>query len=156
VYRIAPADASSWGGRGSRRPPGRPTGFASSPSLRATVAPRRTALGGGPKDIAMPDVSGYRDVLAGGQQMLATHGHPHPGLLTGGKASWSDCRRHTIDGVHNPCDTLTAAIHVYGRLRQPTTQSVGPWPRQERPFDLAEARQQFADANAAWAADDGA
>jgi hypothetical protein len=32
----------------------------------------------------------------------------------------------------------------------------GPRPREERPFDLAEARQQFADANAAWAADDGA
>jgi hypothetical protein len=57
----------------------------------------------------------------------------------------------TIDGVH----MLTAAIHVYGRLRQPTTQPVGTWAAQERPFDLAEARQQVVDANAAWAAEDG-
>jgi predicted metal-dependent enzyme (double-stranded beta helix superfamily) len=63
----------------------------------------------------------------------------------------------TIHGVHNPRDTLTAAIHVYGGdfVNQPRSQW-GPGPRQERPFDLAQARQQFADANAAWAADDGA
>jgi predicted metal-dependent enzyme (double-stranded beta helix superfamily) len=57
----------------------------------------------------------------------------------------------TIHGVHNPRDTLTAAVHVYGGdfVNQPRSQW-GPGPREERPFDLAEARQQFADANAAW------
>jgi predicted metal-dependent enzyme (double-stranded beta helix superfamily) len=63
----------------------------------------------------------------------------------------------TIHRVHNPRDTLTAAIHVYGGdfVNQPRSQW-GPGRREERPFDLAEARQQFVDANAAWAADDGA
>jgi predicted metal-dependent enzyme (double-stranded beta helix superfamily) len=57
----------------------------------------------------------------------------------------------TIHSVQNPRDTLTAAVHVYGGdfVNQPRSQW-GPWPREERPFDLAEARQQFADANAAW------
>lgn len=61
----------------------------------------------------------------------------------------------TIHAVHNPRDTLTAAIHVYGGdfVNQPRSQW-GPGPREERPFDLAQARQQFADANAAWVADD--
>jgi predicted metal-dependent enzyme (double-stranded beta helix superfamily) len=59
----------------------------------------------------------------------------------------------TIHAVHNPRDTLTAAIHVYGGdfVNQARSQW-GPGPREERPFDLADARQQFADANAAWAA----
>jgi len=62
-----------------------------------------------------------------------------------------------IHGVANPLNELTAAIHVYGGdfVNQPRSQW-GPGPREERPFDLAQARQQFADANAAWAADDGA
>jgi predicted metal-dependent enzyme (double-stranded beta helix superfamily) len=59
----------------------------------------------------------------------------------------------TIHGVTNPRDTLTAAIHVYGGdfVNQPRSQW-GPGPRKERPYDLAEARQLFADANAAWRA----
>jgi len=62
----------------------------------------------------------------------------------------------TIHGVHNPRDTLTAAIHVYGGdfVNQPRSQW-GPGPRQERPFDLADARLQFAAANAAWSAREG-
>jgi len=62
----------------------------------------------------------------------------------------------TIHAVHNPRQTLTAAIHVYGGdfVNQPRSQW-GPGPSEERPFDLAEARQQFADANAAWANVDG-
>jgi predicted metal-dependent enzyme (double-stranded beta helix superfamily) len=57
----------------------------------------------------------------------------------------------TIHSVHNPRDALTAAVHVYGGdfVNQPRSQW-GPGPREERPFDLAEARAQFADANAAW------
>jgi predicted metal-dependent enzyme (double-stranded beta helix superfamily) len=59
----------------------------------------------------------------------------------------------TIHGVTNPRDTLTAAIHVYGGdfVNQPRSQW-GPGPREERPYDLAQARQQFSDANANWRA----
>ena len=57
----------------------------------------------------------------------------------------------TIHGVTNPLDRLTAAIHVYGGdfVNQPRSQW-GPGERIERPYDFAEATQQFADANAAW------
>lgn len=56
----------------------------------------------------------------------------------------------TIHGVSNPKDRLTGAIHVYGGdfVNQPRRQW-GPGRREERPFDIDQARQQFADANAA-------
>lgn len=57
----------------------------------------------------------------------------------------------TIHSVANPGTTPTGAIHVYGGdfVRQPRSQW-GPGERTERAFDLDEARNQFADANAAW------
>ncbi|HEY8543898.1 MAG TPA: hypothetical protein VIL36_02580 [Acidimicrobiales bacterium] len=59
----------------------------------------------------------------------------------------------TIHGVTNPLRRLTGAIHVYGGdfVNQPRSQW-GPGPREERPYDIAAARQQFAEANAAWRA----
>ena len=61
----------------------------------------------------------------------------------------------TIHGVTNPADRLTGAIHVYGGdlIDQPRSQW-GPGPLDERPYDLDLARQQFAEANAAWHASD--
>jgi predicted metal-dependent enzyme (double-stranded beta helix superfamily) len=57
----------------------------------------------------------------------------------------------TIHGVSNPLGRLTGAIHVYGGdfVNQPRSQW-GPGPREERPYDMADARRQFAEANAAW------
>ena len=54
----------------------------------------------------------------------------------------------TIHGVTNPRDRLTGAIHVYGGdfVNQPRSQW-GPGPREERPYDIEAARQQFAEAN---------
>lgn len=61
----------------------------------------------------------------------------------------------TIHGVTNPLRTLTAAIHVYGGdfINQPRSQW-GPGPLEERPYDIATARQQFAEANAAWSGEE--
>jgi len=58
-----------------------------------------------------------------------------------------------IHSVTNPSDRLTGAIHVYGGdfVHEPRSQW-GPGPREERPFDLAIVNEQFAEANAAWAA----
>ena len=58
-----------------------------------------------------------------------------------------------IHSVSNPLDRLTAAIHVYGGdfVRQPRSQW-GPGPREERPYDMDLAREEFAKANTAWAA----
>jgi predicted metal-dependent enzyme (double-stranded beta helix superfamily) len=63
----------------------------------------------------------------------------------------------TIHRVDNPCAVLTGAIHVYGGdfVNQPRSQW-GPGAPEERPYDIDEARQQFALANAAWRAADGA
>jgi predicted metal-dependent enzyme (double-stranded beta helix superfamily) len=57
----------------------------------------------------------------------------------------------TIHAVVNPRATLTGAVHVYGGdfVNKPRSQW-GPGSLQERPYDIAEARQQFADANRAW------
>ena len=57
----------------------------------------------------------------------------------------------TIHSVTNPLDRLTAAIHVYGGdfVNRPRSQW-GPGERIERPYDFAQANQQFAEANAAW------
>jgi predicted metal-dependent enzyme (double-stranded beta helix superfamily) len=58
----------------------------------------------------------------------------------------------TIHAVANPADVLTGAIHVYGGdfVTQPRSQW-GPGPRRERPHDMNVLRQQFAEANRAWA-----
>ena len=57
-----------------------------------------------------------------------------------------------IHAVTNPGNRLTGAIHVYGGdfVNQPRSQW-GPGPRAERPHDMNVLRQQFADANRAWA-----
>jgi predicted metal-dependent enzyme (double-stranded beta helix superfamily) len=59
----------------------------------------------------------------------------------------------TIHSVTNPRDSLTGAIHVYGGdfVRQPRSQW-GPGPQEERPYDIEDARRQFALANEAWLA----
>jgi len=59
----------------------------------------------------------------------------------------------TIHGVTNSRQGLTGAIHVYGGdfVNQPRSQW-GPGPVEERPYDVDEARRQFAEANAAWEA----
>jgi predicted metal-dependent enzyme (double-stranded beta helix superfamily) len=60
-----------------------------------------------------------------------------------------------IHAVANPADRLTGAIHVYGGdfVNQPRSQW-GPGSREERPHDMAVLRQQFAEANRAWAESD--
>lgn len=57
----------------------------------------------------------------------------------------------TIHAVSNPGTRLTGAIHIYGGdfVNQPRSQW-GPGPEEERPYDLDEARLQFAEANEAW------
>ena len=58
---------------------------------------------------------------------------------------------HTIHAVANPTSVLTGAIHVYGGdfVNEPRSQW-GPGVMEERPYDMNEAHQQFADANRAW------
>ena len=58
---------------------------------------------------------------------------------------------NTIHSVTNPRDQLTGAIHVYRGdfVKQPRSQW-GPGPPVERPYDIAEARRQFVEANAMW------
>jgi predicted metal-dependent enzyme (double-stranded beta helix superfamily) len=57
----------------------------------------------------------------------------------------------TIHSVANTSGVLTAAIHVYGGdfVNEPRSQW-GPGPVRERPYDVDQAQQQFADANQAW------
>jgi predicted metal-dependent enzyme (double-stranded beta helix superfamily) len=57
----------------------------------------------------------------------------------------------TIHGVTNPGSGLTGAIHVYGGdfVGRPRSQW-GPGPVEERPYDIEDARRQFATANEAW------
>ena len=57
----------------------------------------------------------------------------------------------TIHAVANPRSSLTGAIHIYGGdfVNQARSQW-GPGPREERPYDIDEARKQFADANEEW------
>lgn len=71
-------------------------------------------------------------------------------LTTGDVAVLGD---DTIHAVTNPRDRLTGAIHVYGGdfASQPRSQW-GPGPLVERPYDIDQARQEFAAANAAWRA----
>jgi predicted metal-dependent enzyme (double-stranded beta helix superfamily) len=59
----------------------------------------------------------------------------------------------TIHAVSNPLTRLTGAIHVYGGdfVNEPRSQW-GPGPVGERPYDMDEARRQFAEANARWRA----
>jgi predicted metal-dependent enzyme (double-stranded beta helix superfamily) len=57
----------------------------------------------------------------------------------------------TIHAVSNPRDGLTGAIHVYGGdfVAQPRSQW-GPGPVEEQPYDIDDARRQFAAANETW------
>ena len=57
----------------------------------------------------------------------------------------------TIHSVANTSGVLTAAIHVYGGdfVNEPRSQW-GPGPVRERPYDVDQAQQEFADANQAW------
>jgi predicted metal-dependent enzyme (double-stranded beta helix superfamily) len=57
----------------------------------------------------------------------------------------------TIHSVANTSDVLTAAIHVYGGdfVNEPRSQW-GPGAMHERPYDVDQAQQQFADAKQAW------
>ena len=69
-------------------------------------------------------------------------------LTTGDTAVLGDA---TIHAVSNTCNRLAGAIHVYGGdfVNQPRSQW-GPGPVEERPYDINEARRQFAAANDAW------
>ena len=60
----------------------------------------------------------------------------------------------TIHAVTNPGDRLTGAIHIYGGdfVNQPRSQWGPEEPLRERPYDISETHQQFADANEAWRA----
>ena len=62
----------------------------------------------------------------------------------------------TIHAVSNPLSQLTAAIHVYGGdfVNQPRSQW-GPGAPVERPYDIDEARREFAAANEVWHAAEG-
>jgi len=64
--------------------------------------------------------------------------------------------REAIHAVANPLASLTAAIHVYGGdfVNEPRSQW-GPGPMEERPYDMDDARRQFAEANRAWRAAQG-
>lgn len=94
-----------------------------------------------------------------GQEDNAFYRRPHPEARTlaesGGKSLTSGdtvvLGTETIHSVANPLRQLTGAIHVYGGdfVRQPRSQW-GPGPREERPYDIEEARHQFAAANTAW------
>jgi predicted metal-dependent enzyme (double-stranded beta helix superfamily) len=57
----------------------------------------------------------------------------------------------TIHAVANPTNVLTGAIHIYGGdfVNEPRSQW-GPGPLRERPYDMAQATQQFEAANEAW------
>ncbi len=57
----------------------------------------------------------------------------------------------TVHKVVNPSDRYAGAIHVYGGdfVNQPRSQW-GPGELIERPYDIRDAMQQFATANAAW------
>jgi predicted metal-dependent enzyme (double-stranded beta helix superfamily) len=59
-----------------------------------------------------------------------------------------------IHSVTNPLRAFTGAIHVYGGdfVNQPRSQW-GPGPRVERPYEMDLARNQFAEANARWRAE---
>jgi predicted metal-dependent enzyme (double-stranded beta helix superfamily) len=97
--------------------------------------------------------------IYGGQEDNAFYRRSGPGektlvesggkeLVTGDTVVLGD---DTIHGVSNPRDGLTGAIHIYGGdfVAQPRSQW-GPGPVEERPYDIEDARRQFADANARW------
>jgi predicted metal-dependent enzyme (double-stranded beta helix superfamily) len=87
-----------------------------------------------------------RDAASPGRQGLVGSGGKV--LRTGDTVVLGD---DTIHGVTNPGDRLTGAIHIYGGdfVNQPRSQW-GPDSQQERPYDMDQARQQFALANEAW------
>ncbi len=61
-----------------------------------------------------------------------------------------------IHSVSNPMQRFTGAIHVYGGdfVNQPRSQW-DPETSQEQPYDAAQVRRVFAEANASWAAEAG-
>jgi predicted metal-dependent enzyme (double-stranded beta helix superfamily) len=95
-----------------------------------------------------------------GQEDNAFYRRPHPDardlVESGGKSLCEGdvvvLGDDTIHGVTNPRKALTGAIHVYGGdfVNQPRSQW-GPGPREERPYDIEDARRQFGEANRAWA-----
>ncbi|HEX8802616.1 MAG TPA: hypothetical protein VF743_00445 [Acidimicrobiales bacterium] len=86
--------------------------------------------------------------LAPGERALVESGGRE--LTTGDVLVMGD---DAIHAVANPRDRLTGAIHVYGGdfVDEPRSQW-GPGPEVERPYDMDEARRQFAEANRAWRA----
>ena len=81
-----------------------------------------------------------------------------PGLVkAGGKALREgevlSLGSKVIHSVDNPMARFTGAIHVYGGdfVNQPRSQW-DPETLQEQPYDAAQVRQVFAEANASWAA----
>lgn len=102
--------------------------------------------------------------IYGGQEDNAFYRRSGPGATTltesGGKRlSTGDTvilGDDTIHSVTNPGDGLTGAIHVYGGDFVDTPRSQwGPGPLVERPYDIAETRRLFAEANEAWLASQG-
>jgi predicted metal-dependent enzyme (double-stranded beta helix superfamily) len=59
----------------------------------------------------------------------------------------------TIHAVANPTNVLTGAIHIYGGdfVNEPRSRW-GPGRMEERPYDVAQAMEEFAAANEAWLA----
>ncbi|MGH9184564.1 MAG: hypothetical protein ACRD0U_01920, partial [Acidimicrobiales bacterium] len=91
------------------------------------------------------DIAFYRRSGPGQRTLVESGGKE---LATGDVAVLGD---DTIHSVANPNDGLTGAIHVYGGdfVNEPRSQW-GPGPVLERPYDIDEARRQFAEANLAW------
>ena len=130
---------------------------AAAPGRRPHGAERRVGAGHVDLSPRPPDVGDHRHLR--GQEDNAFFRREAPGAPTltesGGKQLTTGevlvLGDDTIHAVTNPLDRLTAAIHVYGGdfVNQPRSQW-GPGERIERPYDIAEANRQFADANAAW------
>jgi hypothetical protein len=122
------------------------------------VTPQRTRPSGPPKDIATARCElparrpCWRSTDACHSRLSSPRGYSQAAARRLAATAGDD----TIHSVHIPRDTLMAAIHVYGRLRQPTAQSVGTRVARRATIRSRRARQQFADAHAAWAAGDGA
>ncbi|MEP7202314.1 MAG: hypothetical protein ABI894_06880 [Ilumatobacteraceae bacterium] len=91
------------------------------------------------------DNSFYRRSAPGSNRLTASGGKT---LTAGDVAVLGD---KVVHSVANPLDRLTAAIHIYGGDFVNQTRS--QWASasaEEQPFDLHEARSEFADANRAW------
>ncbi len=92
----------------------------------------------------------YRRSAPGARTLVESGGKE---LRTGDTVVLGD---DTIHGVTNPTSGLTGAIHIYGGdfVNQPRSRW-GPGPREERPYDMDEARREFAQANERWRAASG-